>query len=124
MHPCPPPLAQVRIHAARRSDFYLRVRSHPIIEDSSGLRFAPYGPSYEGAAADLAAQGLHPGSGMWAQVNDFGWLRATPSPHWEVLPEGERAGPPRSVGVPGGSGGSGGGGEAESGSGSGGGDAQ
>ncbi|PRW60049.1 tubulin-folding cofactor C-like [Chlorella sorokiniana] len=92
---------QVRIHAAHRSDCYLRVRSHPIIEHSSGLRFAPYAPSYEGAAADLAAQGLEPDSGMWQQVNDFGWLRATPSPHWQVLPEGQRAGPPRSIGTPG-----------------------
>lgn len=29
-----------------------------------------------------------------AQVNDFGWLRATPSPHWAVLPEAERAAAP------------------------------
>ncbi len=99
----------MRIHAARRSDFYLRVRSHPIIEHSSDLCFAPYSPGYEGAAADLAAQGLELDSGLWQQVNDFGWLRATPSPHWQVLPEGQRAGPPRSIGVPGrsGSGGSG-----------------
>lgn len=91
----------MRIHAAHRSDFYLRVKSHPIIEHSSNLRFAPYAPSYEGAGADLAAQGLEPDSGMWQQVNDFGWLRATPSPHWQMLPEGQRAGPPRSIGVPG-----------------------
>ena len=96
-----PHTQQVRIHAAHRSDFYLRVKSHPIIEHSSGLCFAPYAPSYEGAGADLAAQGLEPDSGMWQQVNDFGWLRATPSPHWQVLPEGQRAGPPGSIGVPG-----------------------
>lgn len=89
----------MRIHAAHRSDLYLRVRSHPIIEHSSALRFAPYAPSYEGAGADLEAQGLEPDSGMWRQVNDFGWLRATPSPHWEVMPGGQRAGPPRSIGV-------------------------
>ncbi|MED6118213.1 hypothetical protein PIB30_000842 [Stylosanthes scabra] len=29
---------QIRIHGATRSDFYLRVRSRPIIEDSNGVR--------------------------------------------------------------------------------------
>lgn len=84
----------MRIHAAHRSDFYLRVRSHPIIEHSAGLRFAPYAPAYPGAGADLAAEGLAEDGGMWQRVNDFGWLRATPSPHWAVLEEGERVAPP------------------------------
>ena len=81
---------QVRIHAAQASDFYLRVRSHPIIEHSGGLRFGPYACSYPGCGADLEEQGLEPDSGMWREVNDFGWLRATPSPHWAELPEAER----------------------------------
>ncbi|KOM31481.1 hypothetical protein LR48_Vigan01g103600 [Vigna angularis] len=29
---------QIQIHSARKSDFYLRVRSKPIIEDSNGVR--------------------------------------------------------------------------------------
>ncbi|KAJ0810240.1 putative cyclase-associated protein CAP/septum formation inhibitor MinC [Helianthus annuus] len=33
---------QIRIHDAKESDFYLRCRSRPIIERSSGIRFAPY----------------------------------------------------------------------------------
>ncbi|KAJ0948711.1 putative cyclase-associated protein CAP/septum formation inhibitor MinC [Helianthus annuus] len=33
---------QIRIHDAKESDFYLRCRSRPIIERSSGVRFAPY----------------------------------------------------------------------------------
>eukprot|EP00887_Chlorella_sp_A99_P006717 scaffold3.g6717.t1 len=85
---------QVRIHAANGCDLYLRLRSHPIIEHSSGLRFAPYAFSYPGSEEDLAAQGLETDSGRWAEVHDFGWLRATPSPNWNILPEGERAAPP------------------------------
>ena len=89
---------QVRIHAAHASDFYLRVRSHPIIEHSSSLRFAPYACSYPGCRADLEGQGLEPDSGMWRQVNDFGWLRATPSPHWSEMPEAERQAPAQAPG--------------------------
>lgn len=86
---------QVRIHSAAATDFYLRVRSHPIIEHSAGLRFAPYAPAYPGAQRDLEEQGLaEDGAAMWRQVNDFGWLRATCSPHWTVLPESERAAVP------------------------------
>jgi hypothetical protein len=35
-------LPQVRVHDAHDCDLYLRVRSRPIIEDSSRLRFAPF----------------------------------------------------------------------------------
>lgn len=28
----------------------------------------------------------------WGEVKDFKWLRAQQSPHWSVLPEGERRG--------------------------------
>lgn len=88
----------MRIHAAHRSDLYLRVRSHPIIEHSSALRFAPYAPAYAGAADDLQDAGLAQDSGLWRQVHDFGWLRATASPHWAELPEGERLPAPAGAG--------------------------
>ncbi|KOM49731.1 hypothetical protein LR48_Vigan08g055800 [Vigna angularis] len=44
---------QIRIHSARKSDFYLRVRSKLIIKDSNGVRFAPYCLSYSGIEEDL-----------------------------------------------------------------------
>jgi hypothetical protein len=138
---------QVRIHDARSSDLYLRTRSHPIIEHSSGLRFAPFpieqlaaqpqqtsssqgstqqtqqqGQGQEvpaGSNSDPQQQGsilqqqeqqhcddvqqqlaemlvdaqLSECSGMWQAVQDFGWVKASQSPHWALLPEQQRQQP-------------------------------
>ncbi|XP_074316716.1 tubulin-folding cofactor C-like [Silene latifolia] len=81
---------QIRIHNARECDFYLRVRSRPIIEDSSGVRFAPYCLQYEGIDDDLKESKLDEETGNWANVDDFKWLRALQSPNWSILPETER----------------------------------
>ncbi|KAL0547202.1 hypothetical protein IC582_017130 [Cucumis melo] len=81
---------QIRIHNAKNSDFYLRVRSRPIIEDSSSVRFAPYRVSYEGIEEDLTDASLGVETGNWENVDDFLWLRAVPSPNWSILPEDER----------------------------------
>ena len=82
---------QARIHSATGSGFYLRVKSGPIIEHSSGLQFAPLlDLGYPEAQDHLAAQGLDPDGGQWADVQDFGWLRASASPNWRVLPEKDR----------------------------------
>lgn len=81
---------QIRIHFAKRTDFYLRVRSRPIIEDCEGVRFAPYCLNYEGINEDLVAAGLDEETGNWENVDDFKWLRAVQSPNWAVLPVEER----------------------------------
>ncbi|ESQ53246.1 hypothetical protein EUTSA_v10025595mg [Eutrema salsugineum] len=81
---------QIRIHCAKKSDFYLRVRSRPIIEDSNGVRFAPYSLDYSGIEEDLKKAGLEEETKSWANVDDFLWLRAVQSPNWSVLPEEER----------------------------------
>ncbi|XP_028803724.1 tubulin-folding cofactor C-like [Neltuma alba] len=81
---------QIRIHHAKRSDFYLRVRSRPIIEDSSSVRFSPYCLTYEGIEEDLQHASLDNETGNWANVDDFKWLRATQSPNWSILPENQR----------------------------------
>ncbi|KAI4317275.1 hypothetical protein L6164_025158 [Bauhinia variegata] len=81
---------QIRIHTAKKSDFYLRVRSRPIIEDSSGVRFAPYHLTYEGIEEDLRGASLDEETENWANVDDFKWLRAIQSPNWSILPENER----------------------------------
>ena len=82
---------QVRIHSAQNSDFYLAVKSDPIIEYSTGLQFAPYPLSYEGINSDFKEAGLssicdQEASGEWGRVKDFGWIRMTPSPNWRILP--------------------------------------
>ncbi|CAL0316202.1 unnamed protein product [Lupinus luteus] len=81
---------QIRIHNAKKTDFYLRVRSRPIIEDSDGVRFAPYCFTYQGIEDDLRGAALYQETGNWANVDDFKWLRAVQSPNWSVLPENER----------------------------------
>jgi hypothetical protein len=42
----------------------------------------------------LAASQLSEDSGLWQQVDDFGWVKATASPPWRVLPAAERQQPP------------------------------
>ncbi|KAK1412822.1 hypothetical protein QVD17_34354 [Tagetes erecta] len=81
---------QIRIHHAKESDFYLRCRSRPIIEQSFGVRFAPYCLSYDGIESDLKVSNLDDDTGSWANVDDFQWLRAVQSPNWSILPESQR----------------------------------
>ncbi|XP_004952795.1 tubulin-folding cofactor C isoform X3 [Setaria italica] len=81
---------QIRIHEAKATDFYLRVRSRPIIEDCSGVRFAPHALEYDGIDEDLKESGLEEETGNWANVDDFKWLRAVQSPNWCLVPEEER----------------------------------
>lgn len=44
---------QIQINNAKMSDFYLRVRNRLIIEDSYGVRFAPYCLRYKGIEEEL-----------------------------------------------------------------------
>lgn len=71
------PAAQIRIHDCTECDFYVQGGA-PVVEGVRRVRFAP------------AEEG---GGGHWAGVQDFEWRRATQSPNWSVLPEGERLGP-------------------------------
>jgi hypothetical protein len=155
-------LLQVRIHSTHDCQFYLRVRSRPIIEHSSSLAFAPY--AAEDLLSSAAAPGSHTGqqqeletqqqqgqdqqqalkqqpeliqqqaqqqdqqqrvvqqqqqqqqalpdwhpvellsaaqlsedSGLWQQVDDFGWVKASASPHWRVLQPHEGMPPPQQL---------------------------
>ncbi|CAN0927239.1 Tubulin-folding cofactor C [Linum grandiflorum] len=83
---------QIRIHNAKSCDFYLRVRSRPIIEDCSEVRFAPYCLRYDGIDEELKEAGLEEESGKWANVDDFKWLKNLQSPNWSVMEESERIG--------------------------------
>ena len=70
-----------------------QVKSKPIIEHSERVRFAPYELQQLGddeLQAAAAAAGLGQETGMWRQVDDFGWIKASQSPHWAELPEEQR----------------------------------
>ena len=80
------------------------MRSRPIIEDTSRVRFAPLVPigGFPGAKTALRAAGLTDAPedaaawrDAWRGVDDFAWIRSTHSPNWAELPPAERAPPPR-----------------------------
>ncbi|CAM9814138.1 unnamed protein product [Ectocarpus fasciculatus] len=83
---------QLRIHESRDVDFYVLVASGPIIEDCSGLRFAPAGLRYPEYQHHLQAAGLDQEAvaNAWGDVKDFKWHRAQQSPNWTIIPESER----------------------------------
>ena len=84
---------QLRTHKTVTSTFYLHVTSKAIVEDCSGLRFAPYplDESNEALMRDFELSGLDRGRNNWDDVDDFNWLAADKaSPNWSILPEAER----------------------------------
>lgn len=81
---------QIRIHSSKSTDFYLRVRSQPIVEKTTAVRFAPYSFRYDEIEKDLKDAKLDEENELWQKVNDFKWLRATQSPNWSILPLMER----------------------------------
>lgn len=97
---------QVRIHECRNVDIYLHSSSHPIIEDCSGMRFAPLPSHYVCAPGSLTMFGClrvmltrkkvaevdEKVENQWDQVDDFKWLKAGHSPNWTILSEAERLG--------------------------------
>ncbi|KAM9154615.1 tubulin-specific chaperone C [Pangshura tecta] len=82
---------QLRTHRTRDTRIYLQVTSRAMVEDCSGVRFAPYTWSYPGIEGDYESSGLDRDRNNWNQVDDFDWLaRDEPSPNWSVIPEQER----------------------------------
>uniref|UniRef100_A0A8H7NIV2 C-CAP/cofactor C-like domain-containing protein n=1 Tax=Bionectria ochroleuca TaxID=29856 RepID=A0A8H7NIV2_BIOOC len=77
---------QVRIHECKNVDIYLHCGSHPIIEDCSGMRFAPLPACYVSEAEETSEN-------QWDQVDDFKWLKSGHSPNWAILAEEERLSP-------------------------------
>lgn len=75
---------QVRIHTSTGSKLLLSVGSNPIIEHCSGMAFGPLLPAQR-AALGLPALVADRDSNRYASVQDFNWLRSTPSPNWYAL---------------------------------------
>lgn len=74
---------QFRMHESKCCDVYLHAAGRPIIEDCSGVRFAPL-PEVYVTEADRAVEN------KWEAVDDFKWLKLDPSPNWSVLDESKR----------------------------------
>nr|XP_056709122.1 tubulin-specific chaperone C [Euleptes europaea] len=82
---------QLRTHQTTQSSFYVQVTCRAMLENCSGVRFAPYAWSYAGIEADFETSGLDRSRNNWSTVDDFNWLaRDQPSPNWSVIPEEER----------------------------------
>lgn len=81
---------QCRIHRTHDCDLYLCTCSHPVVEHCTSVRFGPYNFELDGVDAQLKEHGLDRRSSHWQAVQDFDWVRATPSPHWCVIPPEER----------------------------------
>jgi hypothetical protein len=45
----------------------------------------------------LAGAQLLEETGLWQQVDDFGWVKASASPHWRFMPEEDRESVPRQL---------------------------
>lgn len=77
---------QLRIHTCSDCKLYVRVNSHPIIEDCTNMGFAPYAYQYDTLEADIQAAGLQTAT-HWNTVKDFRWHKTTHSPNWyEITP--------------------------------------
>lgn len=74
---------QFRMHESKACDVYLHAAGRPIIEDCTGVQFAPLPEIYlKDDNREITNQ--------WQEVDDFKWLRAEPSPNWGLLEESKR----------------------------------
>ncbi|KAI9825186.1 MAG: hypothetical protein M1819_000591 [Sarea resinae] len=78
--------AQFRMHDCKDVDVYLACSSRPIIEGCEGIRFSPLPEAYShpSDSESTAPQNL------WDQIDDFNWIKPTPSPHFAILPPEKR----------------------------------
>lgn len=76
---------QVRIHNSENTDVYLWCGSRPIIEGCSGMRFAELPQCYQ-PVTEPTNQQSSPPQNQWNQIDDFKWLKNTPSPNWSIIP--------------------------------------
>ncbi|KAF8286638.1 putative tubulin binding cofactor c [Trypanosoma cruzi] len=98
---------QLRLKNAMSIDVYVWCASTPIIECCSEMRFGPYScwtgllhstveghnyATHEEWVGRVGEQRIDEHTAnSYKTVDDFQWLRKTPSPHWSVLPQEEWA---------------------------------
>ena len=80
---------QLRIHKSAACRLYVRVNSHPIIEDCTDMGFAPYSLAHSEIGRHMLEAGLRDAK-CWDNVVDFRWHRTTRSPNWFTLETGDR----------------------------------
>ncbi|XP_014669483.1 PREDICTED: tubulin-specific chaperone C-like [Priapulus caudatus] len=82
---------QLRMHTTSDCDIYLHVTSRAIVEDSKGLRIAPYNYRYDGLDEDYKKSRLNRETNNWDDLDDFNWLASDKhSPNWSVLSDEQR----------------------------------
>lgn len=70
---------------------YIHVTSRTIIEDSRGIKVAPYNWHYEDQESHFNLAGLNPNTNNWDSVDDFNWLSSEKhSPNWSILDNDSR----------------------------------
>lgn len=74
---------QFRMHDSSDCSVYLLTTSRPIIEDCTGIHFAPLPDGFM-VAEDGQVEN------MWENVDDFKWLRNEQSPNWDILKAEQR----------------------------------
>ncbi|KAJ2468411.1 hypothetical protein GGI02_003703 [Coemansia sp. RSA 2322] len=77
---------QFRLENSRAIDVYLFCTSHPIIERSSGVRFAPYPLELQSSQIqrEFDATQLSSQPNSFDKVDDFNWLKRQASPNWSL----------------------------------------
>ncbi|MCJ1338495.1 hypothetical protein MMC09_003783 [Bachmanniomyces sp. S44760] len=79
---------QFRMHECKNCVVYLHSSSRPIIEDCTGIRFAPLPRLYSQTSTNETPETPSPPSStknQYDQVDDFKWLKAEHSPNWSLL---------------------------------------
>ncbi|KAF8532049.1 tubulin binding cofactor C-domain-containing protein, partial [Gautieria morchelliformis] len=72
---------QFRMHNSTNTTVLLHVLSNPIIECSHGIRFGVY-PM---ALCRTSPQSLLERSSKHSMVQDFDWIKSSPSPNWSIV---------------------------------------
>jgi len=77
---------QLRAHNSTNCKIYIHVTSRSIIEDCTGMQFAPYDFTYDGIDEDYKVSTLSRDVNNWKSVDDFNWLASNEqSPNWSLM---------------------------------------
>ncbi|KAJ2080688.1 hypothetical protein H4R24_002879 [Coemansia sp. RSA 988] len=74
---------QLRFESSKNVGVYTHCSSHPVIERSSGMYFAPYPSDIFQNSETFPIISQTPN--MFDQVDDFNWLKRTHSPNWSLV---------------------------------------